>query len=80
MNLQMETDAVDTLYAHVQKSRAQIFLAIEERWYRADDVELGNRQFVVQDPDGYLLRFFQSLGERKIADPGRPAKDYNKHG
>jgi hypothetical protein len=22
----------------------------------------GNRQFVVADPDGYLLRFFTSLG------------------
>ncbi len=26
--------------------------------------EVGNRQFVVQDPDGYLLRFFSDLGER----------------
>ena len=23
------------------------------------------RQFILQDPDGYLLRFFQDLGERK---------------
>jgi len=27
---------------------------------------VGNRQFVVPDPDGYLLRFFQDLGERPI--------------
>lgn len=64
INLQIQTDAVDVLYAHVQNSQAKIFRPIEEMWYRADGVELGNRQFIVQDPDGYLLRFFQDLGER----------------
>ena len=64
MNLQIETSAVDDLYARVQKSNATLFLPIEEKWYRADDVYLGNRQFIVQDPDGYLLRFYQDLGER----------------
>jgi hypothetical protein len=38
--------------------------SIEEKWYRANDVELGNRQFIILDPDGYMLRFFQDLGER----------------
>jgi catechol 2,3-dioxygenase-like lactoylglutathione lyase family enzyme len=65
INLQMETTAVDELYTRVQKAGATIFLPLEAKWYRADDMELGNRQFIVQDPDGYLLRFFQDLGERK---------------
>ena len=65
INLQMATDNVDALYQHVQKSGANIFLPMEEKWYRADDKELGNRQFIVLDPDGYLLRFFQDLGERQ---------------
>jgi catechol 2,3-dioxygenase-like lactoylglutathione lyase family enzyme len=65
INLQMETTAVDELYTRVQKAGATIFLPMEEKWYRADDMELGNRQFIAQDPDGYLLRFFQDLGERK---------------
>ena len=68
VNLQMETDAVDALFAYVLEAGAKIVLPIEEAWYRAGDVELGNRQFIVQDPDGYLLRFFQDLGERKTAD------------
>jgi catechol 2,3-dioxygenase-like lactoylglutathione lyase family enzyme len=65
INLQMETTAVDELYTRAQKAGATMFLPLEEKWYRADDMELGNRQFIVQDPDGYLLRFFQDLGERK---------------
>lgn len=66
INLQMQTTNVDALYAKVQQSGAKIFLPMEEKWYRRDDVLLGNRQFIVQDPDGYLLRFFEDLGERKV--------------
>lgn len=39
---------------------------MEEKWYRATDKELGNKQFLVQDPDGYLLRFFQDLELRTL--------------
>ncbi|MDD3028825.1 MAG: VOC family protein [Alphaproteobacteria bacterium] len=64
INLQIETKSVDDLYACVQEANAQIFLPIEEKWYRADDIEVGTRQFIVMDPDGYMLRFFEDLGER----------------
>ena len=37
---------------------------IEDRWYRRNDSEIGLRQFVVADPDGYLLRFCTNLGSR----------------
>jgi catechol 2,3-dioxygenase-like lactoylglutathione lyase family enzyme len=65
INLQISTDKVDELYASVQNAGAKIFLPMEEIWYRRDDMLLGNRQFIVQDPDGYLLRFFEDLGQRK---------------
>ena len=67
INLQMQTDNVDALYAKVNESGASVFLPMEEKWYRRDDVYLGNRQFIVQDPDGYLLRFFEDLGERQAS-------------
>ena len=72
INLQINTVNVDELYARVKKEEVHIFWPIEERWYRADDVEIGHRQFIIQDPDGYLLRFFQDLGVRKtvlLSDP-----------
>jgi len=34
-------------------------------------VYAGNRQFLLQDPDGYLLRFFQDLGETAAPKTGR---------
>ena len=66
INLQMQTENVDALYDYeeVKESGAHVFLPMEEKWYRRDDVYLGNRQFIVKDPDGYLLRFFQDLGEK----------------
>ena len=63
INLQIETTEVDALYAGIRAPGA-VVAPMEERWYRAGAVEVGNRQFVVADPDGYLLRFFQDLGER----------------
>ena len=44
-------------------------LPVEERWYRAGAVEIGVRQFIVADPDGYLLRFSEPLGTRPCAAP-----------
>lgn len=66
INLEIKTDRIDDLYDRIQQSNTHIFLSIEEKWYRAGDVELGIRQFIVMDPDGYMLRFSQDIGERKI--------------
>lgn len=64
MNLQIEVADVDALYASVQQAGLSIVILLEERWYRQDQTEAGNRQFVMADPDGYLLRFFRDLGRR----------------
>ena len=66
MNLQIEASDVARLYATVRASGASIFLELEDEWYRRDDVLVGNRQFIVQDPDGYSLRLAQDLGERPV--------------
>ena len=67
INLQIRTADVDTLYGRVRSAGADIYLPMEEKWYRRDEVLNGNRQFIVQDPDGYLLRFFQDLGTQPVA-------------
>ena len=63
MHLQIEVSDVATLYLACQEAGA-VHREIYEKWYRAHDLLLGNRQFWVADPDGYLLRFFQDLGTR----------------
>lgn len=67
MNLEIETDKIDELYNCVQKSGASVFLPIEEKRYRVDDALLVNRQFIVLDPDGYMLRFSQNITEIRIS-------------
>ena len=66
MNLQIRVDNVVSLYAGVTTDGAPIAMELEEKWYRIGDELAGNRQFVVEDPDGYLLRFFQDLGRKPV--------------
>ena len=66
IHFQIEVDNVVGLYNNFKANNYPIFFELEEKWYRRNSTELGNHQFLVQDPDGYLLRFFQNLGERKI--------------
>ena len=64
MNLEIEVEDADALHDACVRDGARIFLAMEEKWYRRDALLLGVRQFIVLDPDGYLLRLSQSLGTR----------------
>lgn len=69
LNLQIRVPSVAPLLDALACDACPLFLPLEDRWYRIGDEEAGNRQFVVADPDGYLLRFFEDLGRRPL--PGR---------
>jgi len=58
---------VAALYASIKASGWSVFLELEDRWYQQNELEFGNRQFLIQDPDGYLLRLFEDLGSRPAA-------------
>ena len=62
INLQIEVPDVDSLLQRLKENGIPLFMEPEEKWYRKNDTEVGNKQFLVQDPDGYLLRFFENLG------------------
>lgn len=64
VNLQIEVDDLAPLLAGITAQGVALAIPLEERWYRAGAQDLGNRQFVVADPDGYLLRFFEDMGAR----------------
>lgn len=65
INLQIKVGNVEALLERLNQNRIELYMEPEEKWYRKNDLEVGNKQFLVQDPDGYLLRFFEDLGERK---------------
>jgi catechol 2,3-dioxygenase-like lactoylglutathione lyase family enzyme len=64
VNLQIAVSDVEGLYGRVVEDGRVPVLPMEDRWYEIDGHSRGHRQFVVADPDGYLLRFFQDLGIR----------------
>lgn len=68
INFEIRTTQINALYAHVQQCGANILMSIEDKCYRMDDTELHNRQFIVLDPDGYLLRFTQTLSSNKSSE------------
>ncbi|OGT39715.1 MAG: glyoxalase [Gammaproteobacteria bacterium RIFCSPHIGHO2_12_FULL_38_14] len=65
VNLQIKVAAIAPLLEAIATHNIPLFLPVEEKWYRRDDDEIGQRQFIVADPDGYLLRFYEAIGVRK---------------
>ncbi|MFA0085789.1 bleomycin resistance protein [Vibrio sp. E150_011] len=64
VNLQWDTSDIDLLFSHV-KSHApdSIYLTIERKEYACDGESVIQKQFVVQDPNGYLIRFCENETE-----------------
>lgn len=50
----------------IKKSKYKIFVEMEEHWYRKENILMGCREFLVQDPNGYLLRISQDLEDIKV--------------
>ncbi len=62
INLQIEVEALEPIITRLAGVSYPLFASLEEKnWYRQDDTLYGNREFLVQDPDGYLLRFSEFL-------------------
>ena len=66
INFQLEVNNLDKIYNNFKNSNYKIIFDIEENWYRQGGKLLGNKEFLIQDPDGYLLRFSEDLGEKEI--------------
>ncbi len=57
INLSMEVEDIDLLYEKVKKMDYPIFRELQEDAYLVGDKECVDKQFLIQDLDGYLLRF-----------------------
>ena len=60
----MEVGDVAAFAERLDEAGVTLFRPIAESWYRGEDTVYGQLEFLVQDPDGYLLRFMQDIGER----------------
>lgn len=68
INFEVQVENLDTVLQRIMSAGWPIFVEPEEKWYRAGDIEIGARQFLVQDPDGYLVRLQQEIGERPVGE------------
>lgn len=62
INFQIRVPDVGAIAARLAQAEWPLFREIEDAWYRRGVELVGARELVVQDPDGYLLRFSQPLG------------------
>lgn len=68
INFQIDVTNIDEIYSRLKKENYKIFVDMEDHWYRKDNVLMGCREFLVQDPNGFLLRFSQDLENREIEE------------
>jgi lactoylglutathione lyase len=66
VNFSIDTQDISPIAKKLAIAGHPLRIPVREQWHRKDDVLLGERQLWVMDPDGYLLRFVQSLGRKPI--------------
>ncbi|MFA0477349.1 VOC family protein, partial [Vibrio splendidus] len=64
VNFQIELSDLEPLVERLKKANVRFFRDLKETWYDIGEKLSGEREFLIQDLDGYLLRFTQHLGEK----------------
>jgi catechol 2,3-dioxygenase-like lactoylglutathione lyase family enzyme len=66
INFQISVPDTGEIVKTLELAGVELFMQPETRWYQMVDDEAGVKQFLVTDPDGYLIRFQSSIGRRPI--------------
>lgn len=61
VNFQIEVDDIEQLYARVKAHGITPYRGLRDNDYHTGNTTACQREFLVQDPDGYLLRFSQYI-------------------
>lgn len=64
INLQITVKNIKKLLDSLKKYDYSIYVEPFEREYKVKNKLIGLKQFLVKDPDGYLLRFVEDLGTK----------------
>ena len=64
LNFQISVASIQPILAALQDAGWALFMPPERKWYRTGSFDTGVEQFLVQDPDGYLIRFSTPIGKR----------------
>ncbi len=66
INFQIQVEKIEPILNSLKDKEYPLFIGPMENWYRKGDKLLGSKEFLVKDPDGYLLRFAEDLGTRPL--------------
>ena len=66
INFQIDVINIDKIYNRLKESKYKIFVDIDTRSRVKDNILIGCKEFLVQDPNGYVLRFSEDLEEKKV--------------
>ncbi len=61
VNFQIEVDDITPLFTRLRENNIQLYREPNDNFYSTEDRRFCQREFLVQDPDGYLLRFSQYI-------------------
>lgn len=61
INLQIEVPDVNAVRARLLVQQVDVFREPHDSWYDTAEGRTGQREFLVLDPDGYLIRLVQLL-------------------
>lgn len=62
INFFMVISDIEIVLKRLKSAKYPIFIEPKESWYRTGREYYGCREFLMIDPDGYLLRFAQDIG------------------
>lgn len=57
INISMTISDIEKMYNDLKEKNVDFFLELEVHEYRVNDESSYDKEFLIQDPDGYLLRF-----------------------
>lgn len=75
INFKIFVEDPQAMRDRIASSGWPIFEDMTEEWPVQNGISRGYRQFLVQDPDGYLVRFAKKLGARTASEETEPPAD-----
>ncbi len=66
INFQIETENIQIIVDSLIRQNYPLKRGVEDSWYRENNILHGCREILVADPDGYLFRFSNAIGDKKV--------------
>ena len=68
LHFQVELPSISHILRRLDSASVSLAAPLVESWYRQDDILHGQRESFVRDLDGYLFRFYEYMGERRVPE------------